>query len=383
MPETGSMLAERLGFQPRRVVVLRALRGTGDFLTAIPALRALRAGLPRARIELIGFEPVRALAARFGHLLDGFIDFPGFPGIPDHDFHARSAAFFVLARQADRFDLAIQLQGNGLRTNPFVALLGARRMAGFYLPGQWQPDAELSLPYPGRGREVLRLLALTDHLGLPRAGTQLELPLAEHDRAQARAAQRLHALAEGSYACIAPGASEVYRRWPAERFARVADALAHEGLEPVLVGAEGDRDVAERVKSSLGRRLPDLTGRLSLGGTAALMSDAVVTVTNDSGACHLADAVHAPSVSVFLGASAERWAPLDEELHRVVQRPLPDPNAPYGGRRVEHRCLRDACEYPQLTGYRWPRPDIAAEEVVRETLLLLDTLRPAPEPVLT
>lgn len=365
-PSRMSPLVERIGFVPKRVAVLRALPGVGDMLVALPAMRALRAALPDARIELIGLPWAQPLVERFGELFDGFLEFPGFPGVSGHPFDPQAAAWFFVSRQTERLDLAIQLQGNGLRTNPFVALLGARRMAGFYLPGQYSPDPGLFTPYPGTGRELMRLLSLTDFLGLPRVSKQLEFPLDERDRLEVEAIHATPRLAEGRYACYAPGAVEPFRRWEPERFAHVADALSRDGLRAVLVGSKGDREASAAVKGAMSEPVVDLTARVSLGGTAAVMADAALVITNDSGACHLADAVGAPSVTVYLGTGADRWAPLDEDLHRTVQRPLADPLEPYGGREMEDCCLRDACEYPQLHGYSWPRPDIPAEEVLEQ-----------------
>jgi ADP-heptose:LPS heptosyltransferase len=56
-----------------------------------------------------------------------------------------------------------------------------------------------------------------------------------------------------------------------------------------------------------------------VGGLAALLADAAVTVSNDTGTSHLAAAVSAPSIVIFSGSDPLRWAPLDRALHR----PLP------------------------------------------------------------
>ena len=64
--------------------------------------------------------------------------------------------------QARGFDLAIQLHGNGVLTNPLTGLLGAPRQAGFYRTGDWVPDADLCIVYPEYGSEVSRLLKLVE-----------------------------------------------------------------------------------------------------------------------------------------------------------------------------------------------------------------------------
>src|SRR5439155_4555023 len=117
--------------------------------------------------------------------------------------------------------------------------------AGFFLPGQYCPDERRFLPYDEREPEVLRYLRLMEFLGVPSQGEELEFPLLAED-AQALAATvggcersepREPPLRPGEYVCVHPGAKASVRRWPPERFAAVADALAARGFRVVLTGS--------------------------------------------------------------------------------------------------------------------------------------------------
>jgi len=205
---------------PRRIAVFRALQ-LGDLLCAVPALRALRRAHPDARITLVGLPWAATFATRFAHLIDDFLEFPGFPGLPEREPDLAAFPAFVATAHAARFDAALQLHGRGDLTNSIVALMGAPITAGFRAPGQWCPNPALYAAWPEAGHEINRLLTLMDHLGIPRAGLGLEFPLAPAELEQAAALCERHALAPGRYACVHPGARLQSRRWPPEYFAAV------------------------------------------------------------------------------------------------------------------------------------------------------------------
>ncbi len=299
----------------RRIAVLRALPGLGDLLCAVPALRALRARFPRAHVTLVGLPAAEWFVARFGDLIDELSVFPGFPGIPEVEPDPRRIAAFLARMHARELDLAVQLHGSGISSNPFVALLGARRTAGFVLPGLPCPDPELFIPYPALAPEPRRHLALLAHLGAPADDAALAFPLSDDDRAEAAAL----ALPR-PFALLNPGAAEPRRRWPVEHFAAVGDGLVARGLAVGVLGAPADAPLAAAVVAGMRAPAHDLAGRTSLGGLGALLAAGAVLVTNDTGTSHLAAAVGAPSVVVFVSSDPARWAPLDRQRHRALGR---------------------------------------------------------------
>jgi ADP-heptose:LPS heptosyltransferase len=324
---------------PENIAVLRALR-LGDMLCAVPALRALRAAHPLARVTLIGLPWAREFAQRYSRYVDDFLEFPGFPGLPERDCDPRAFTAFLADAQDRRFDLALQLHGDGRVTNAIAALLGARHCAGFFPRGGDCPDASRFLPWEPREHEVLRPLRLLERLGVPGAGIELELALDEIDKGElARLAQAFR-FRPGQYVCVHPGAQLASRRWGPERFARVADALAAEGHAIVLTGTAGEAAVTCAVADAMRARAIDLTGRTTLGALAALVAKARLLVCNDTAVSHIAAATKTPSVVVSCGADTARWSPLDPARHRVlayelVCRPCGHAACPYG-----HECAQ-------------------------------------------
>lgn len=299
------------------IVVLRALQ-LGDLLCAVPAFRALRKAYPAATISLVGLPWSQEFARRFGAYLDGWIEFPGFPGLPEREPEIRRIPHFLLEMQQLGSDLAVQMQGSGSVANPLVALFGAKAYAGFTEPGGYHPQPGRFLAYPDEGSEVHRLLRLAGHLGAAPDGDRLEFPLEESDLKEREALQQQYGFRTGEYAVLHAGARAEGRRWPAERFAAAGDGLARRGLQVVLTGSAAEIPWVRQVLSRMQERALDLSGQTSLGGAGALVAGARLVVCNDTGISHLAAALQTPSVVLFSASEVGRWAPLDRSLHRVL-----------------------------------------------------------------
>ena len=346
-----------LGEEPiERIAVFRALM-LGDLLCAVPALRALRAGFPAATITWIGLGATRAMAGRLDHLIDDYLVLPGYPGLPEVPVDAAALPAFFAGARSRRFDLALQMHGSGSVVNPLVAALGARHTAGFFDARAPVPrrDAPLYRPWPEGGHEILRMLALTDHLGIARQGTELEFPLRRADHDALACVWPASARPE-RYVCLHAGAQLASRRWPLDRFALLAEAVAASGRTVVLTGAAGELGLAAELVRRLRCPVVNLVGQTTLGSLGVLIQGAEALVCNDTSVSHIAAALGCASVVVSCGADVARWAPLDEARHRVLWEPMACRPCAHASCPTGHACAAAITPGRVLAELRLPAP---------------------------
>jgi ADP-heptose:LPS heptosyltransferase len=302
---------------PRRVAVFRALQ-LGDMLCAVPALASLRRGLPGSQITLIGLPWAAAFVDRYSHLLDAFVAFPGHAALPEQPADEAGLTRFLDEMRREPFDLVLQMQGNGTVTNDLLGEMGARRLAGFAVDPGATGSPDDFLAYPEGIPEVERHLRLMRFLGFPPVEDHVPFPVRAEDLSEVASLPELASVASGRYACVHPGSRANERRWSAQGFAQVADAMADDGLRVVITGTADERALAEDVAAAMRHAPVIVTGRTSLGGLAALLLQSALLISNDTGVSHLAAALRVPSVVLFSASDPVRWAPLDAERHRVV-----------------------------------------------------------------
>ncbi|HLJ09613.1 MAG TPA: glycosyltransferase family 9 protein [Planctomycetaceae bacterium] len=306
----------------RTVGLFRALQ-LGDLLCAVPAARALKRRWPHWRISLIGLPWAAEFARRFSAYFDGFIEFPGFPGLPEREPDLRAIPEFFQRMDHERFDLIIQMHGSGHLVNSLCALMRPKSLAGYYLPGDFCSGASDFIPYPSDRHEIQRHLLLVQSLGAEDDDESLEFPLEPRDSADLATSLRGRRLTRGRYVCIHPGARYESRRWLPERFAAVARELAEAGYEIVLTGSRDEIGLAKNVADQAHCRTLNLAGRTTLGAFAALIADSGLVITNDTGTSHVASALKTPSIVIVLGSDAARWGPRDSARHRIASAAVP------------------------------------------------------------
>lgn len=266
-------------------MVLRAL-GLGDFLTGIPALRAVRRAYPAHRVVLVAPGAYAAWVRRL-RLADAVRPADGIAAVP---------ALPDLATPAP--EAAVDLHGRGPGSQPMLLALRPARLIAFAHPAV---PATRGLPEwrPGE-HEVSRWCRLLEESGISADPTDLDVPPPPVEPpASSRGATLIH-----------PGAASGARRWPVERFAAVARAARADG--PVVVtGSPGEVGTARFVAELAG--LDDgavLAGRTpDLDSLAAVVAAADRVVCGDTGVAHLATALGTSSVVIMGPVPPSEWGP--------------------------------------------------------------------------
>lgn len=118
------------------------------------------------------------------------------------------------------------------------------------------------------------------------------------------------------YILLVPGSAPTHpqKRWPAEHYAALAERLAEQGFQPVLLGTKAETEVTGKIAAACPSAL-DLTGQTSLFDIAALGRGAAAAVGNDTGPMHLIAATGIPCLSLFSGhTNPVRHAPKGENV---------------------------------------------------------------------
>ncbi|WIB01650.1 glycosyltransferase family 9 protein [Curtobacterium sp. MCBA15_012] len=297
----------------REIAVLRG-GGLGDLMFAVPALEALAAAYPEARITLLGTPLAPAVLRGRTDAVHAFEELPVAPGVRESGDGAPDLEEFV-ARLHGRFDLAVQVHGGGRNSNPFLLRLGARHTVGTATE-----DAEVLerwVRYVYYQHEVLRSLEVASLAGAAPVTLDPRVRVTDAERSAVR--ERLGVT--GRLVAVHPGATDPRRRWSPEHFAAVVTARLDAGDDVVLVGDASDVPASQAIRgavpTALHDHLHDLTDALPLTELPAVLAAADVLVGDDSGPRHLAVAVGTPTVGVFWFGNVVNAGPTDRGRHRV------------------------------------------------------------------
>jgi len=287
----------------RSVLIVR-LGALGDLVHAMPAVAALHAAWPDARIDWL----VDGRYAALLELVPGvnrIVVIGGPTGRP-----VRSV---IRDLRRARYDLAIDFQGL-LKSAALARFAGARETAGFVAGQLREPLAGVfytrRIPADDSGHVVRKNLSLVEALGV--GVREVAAPLKVTASAvPGQVRQLLRVDAGARFAVINPGAGWPNKQWPAGRYGAIAAHLsARHGLPSVVTWGPREQALAGEVVAASGgtaRTAPST----SIADLVELARAAAVFIAGDTGPMQLAAAVGTPVVGLFGPTNPLRNGPWD------------------------------------------------------------------------
>ncbi|WP_031495310.1 glycosyltransferase family 9 protein [Bryobacter aggregatus] len=318
-------------------ILVRATNWLGDAIMCLPAMEALRAAHPSAKITVLGLPWLRDLYGGES-FCDEVIAYPTERGLKNLKGKRRLA----LALRG-HFDVAILMQ-NAFEAAAFAYAAGVPQRVGYDRDGRgWLLTDAIELPVIGHERfYYLELLRRSGWI----PGYDAEAPIRLRGVKPKEFGKRVIG--------VSPGAAfGTAKRWFPERFAEAAALVALErGASVALFGSANEQDivgVVERELTARGIAVVNYAGRTGLREFIELCAGCELMLTNDSGAMHVAYAVGTPSVTVFGSTDPIGTGPVGERAV-IVREAVSCSPCKLRECPIDHRCMtRISAERVALT----------------------------------
>ncbi|MDO8730201.1 MAG: lipopolysaccharide heptosyltransferase II [Candidatus Omnitrophota bacterium] len=280
----------------RKRILLVSVNWLGDLLFLTPAIRAVRRAYPDSFIAVL--SPRRGMDFLQGNPhLNAVIPMPEGRGIP----HLAGWLPLIARLRAERFDAAFLFHRSFTRAAA-VWVAGIPERIGYRTAKRgWLLTTAVEMPPPDTLHKVDLLLRVVEAAGIRADGRHYDAGLRPEDaQAAGDLARELGLNPSDRVVALHAGANWLLKRWPARRFAELADRLSERyGAKVLFIGGEGDRPLIERIAGEMKSRPLVSAGRTTFRQMGALLKHAKLLISNDSGPLHMGMAAGVPVVALF------------------------------------------------------------------------------------
>lgn len=321
---------------PKTILVLKPCC-LGDVVLATPTIAALKQRYPQAMIDVVvgsWSRPVLENHPAIRHLIDS-------QGVGQGPYRLSAIRSLLHELQPHDYDLAVTLD-----RSPVVGLLpwlaGIKHRLGLDSMGRGFAHT-VRVPVTAQPRhEALIYLDTVAATGLPiaQAGQSLFWPQfypTSIDIVTLPSIEKEPFVILHPSGGVNPGLTMLSKRWPLDRWAKLAGHLAATGYHLVLTGTTADIPLCEELSTKINQvHLQIVSGQLSLSQFGALCQKAALFIGGDTGAMHLATAVGCKTIAILGPSDPKRYgafAPPNQAI--TLWRDVPLPPGGVGQGRVQ------------------------------------------------
>ena len=323
------------------------LSAIGDVTHVLPLIHAIRAYKPQARITWI----IGKLEAR---LLNGLSDVEFIVFDKKGGFDAVRRLRKTLKHR--KFDVLLQMQV-AARANLLSTMVKAPVRIGWD-KSRWRDRHQWfinqSVRYIPEQHQVQAFLEFARALDITVDPPEWNLPVDAEDVNWAT-----ETLGEGPpILMISPCSSHALRNWQASRYAQVADhAISELGMRVVLTGGPSDLEKAtgQDIETAMQNKPQNLIGKDTIRQSVALLQQAAIVLSPDSGPAHLASAMGTPVIGLYAATPSKRSGPynslelcVDKYSEAARKFRNKEPGKLRWGQRIEYPGVMDLIKTPDV-----------------------------------
>jgi heptosyltransferase-2 len=280
-------------------ILIRSSNWLGDAVMSVPAVRAIKAGRPDARVTIAAPEKVAPMWKLVPEV-DAIIPLPG----------NRLLSVARLLQREPFLDVAI-LFPNSLRAALESWLAGIPRRVGYR--GHWRRWlVNQIVPVPRKPgppeHHSLRFLRMARECGAETRNIQHPPSNTQRPNGYQLSTTDYQSLKIG----LCPGAEYgAAKRWLPQRFVEAAEKIsARSSVQWILFGTVRDATLGEQIAAALGNHCVNRIGQTTLDQLIEELRECRLLLTNDTGTMHLAALLGVPVVAIFGSTEPRLTGPL-------------------------------------------------------------------------
>ena len=280
-------------------ILIRSSNWLGDAAMSVPAVRAIRAGRPDARVTIAAPEKIASMWKLVAEV-DAIIPLP----------RSRLLPVVWLLRREPSFDVAI-LFPNSVRAALESWLTRIPRRVGYR--GHWRRWLlNQIVPVPRKPgppeHHSLRFLRIARECGADAFGSDRSRAGIGYSTPKVQIAINRQPIKIG----LCPGAEYgPAKRWLPERFAEAVEKIsAQSSVRWILLGTPRDATVGDQIAAALGDHCVNRIGQTTLDQLIDELRECRLLLTNDTGTMHLAALLGVPIVAIFGSTEPRLTGPL-------------------------------------------------------------------------
>ena len=284
------LISNKNSENPLKNLLIISTTGMGDTLWGTPAIRAIKKELPHIAVDLLlqpqwkplfyGNKNIRRLISYYPQWYRQLIELPKI--LKSHYDHV-----LIFHANTDMARIIPCLRSPSIWSNQyFDKFFGISK----------NKIVQFDKPVHG----ILRRMAMLEKIRIPSNGTHMDVFLNDDEQKDALLFLKQNGMVPKGFVYLNAGGSKPYKRWPVNKFISLAKTiLKNTPLNIVLGGDPMETTRIISIYNHLDSERVTCTTHCSLGLSCALIAQARILVTPDSGPMHIGYALKVPTIGLF------------------------------------------------------------------------------------